>query len=96
MFTPYYILAVAFGLFAVIVAVIGIKNPDNFPGRFFAPLVALGLIIGVSTVVMVWRGGDEEVATPEHKEQVQQVRDAVKAMGTGTINPLPAGLRLPF
>lgn len=96
MFTAYYILAVAFGAFAVIVATIGMKNPESFPGRLFAPLVVIGLIFGISTVVFVWRGGDEEKASPEHQKSVKQVRDAVEALGTGTANPLPAGLRLPF
>ena len=42
MFTEYYILAVGFGLFAVVVSVIGMKRPNDFPGKFTPLVVILG------------------------------------------------------
>lgn len=66
MFTPYYILAVGFGLFAVIVSVIGMKRPNDFPGKFTPLVVILGLAFGIATFAFVWKGGEEEV---EHRER---------------------------
>jgi hypothetical protein len=67
MFTPYYILAVGFGLFAVIVSVIGMKRPNDFPGKFMPLVVILGLAFGVATFAFVWKGGEEEVEHREHE-----------------------------
>lgn len=67
MFTPYYILAVGFGLFAVIVSVIGMKRPNDFPGKFTPLVVILGLAFGIATFGFVWKGGEEEVEHREHE-----------------------------
>lgn len=67
MFTPYYILAVGFGAFAVVVSMIGIKGKsDSFPGRFYGPILLVGVLIAVSTLVFVWRGGEKE---EEHRKK---------------------------
>lgn len=67
MFTPYYILAVGFGVFAVIVSVIGMKRPNDFPGKFMPLVVILGLAFGIATFGFVWKGGEEEVDHREHE-----------------------------
>lgn len=67
MFTEYYILAVGFGLFAVVVSVIGMKRPNDFPGKFTPLVVILGLAFGVATFAFVWKGGEEEVEHREHE-----------------------------
>lgn len=87
MFTPYYILAVSFGAFAVIVSVIGIKKPD-FPGKFYGPLILIGVLFAVATFAFVWRGGEEEVEHREHEE----AQGAQEAHETSS-RTLPAGLR---
>jgi hypothetical protein len=66
MFTPYYFLAVGFGVYAVIVSVIGMKRPEDFPGKFMG-LVVGGVILGVATFAMVWRGGEKEVDHRKHE-----------------------------
>lgn len=87
MFTPYYILAVGFGAFAVIISVIGMKRPNDFPGRFSGAIVLAGLVIGIATLVFVWRGGEKEEEHRDH-EQAGQAAEAAAA------NPLPAGIQL--
>ena len=67
MFTPYYILAVGFGVFAVIVSVIGMKRPNDCPGKFTPLVVILGLAVGIATSAFVWKGGEEEVEHREHE-----------------------------
>lgn len=84
-FTPYYFLAVGFGAFAVIISVVGIKKPD-FPGRFYGPLILIGVIFAVATFVFVWRGGEKEVDHREHEQ-------AAEAHQTGSVTTLPAGVR---
>lgn len=69
MFTPYYILAVCFGAFAVIVSVIGIKDKSgSFPGRFFGPLIVIGALFAISTFAFVWRGGEKELDHINHEK----------------------------
>lgn len=60
-FTPYYFLAVGFGVFAVIVSVIGMKKPNDFPGKFMPLVILIGVLFGVATFGFVWRGGEKEV-----------------------------------
>ncbi len=88
MFTPYYFLAVGFGAFAVIVSLIGLKNPseDSFPGRFYGPIILIGVVLGVATVAFVWRGGEKEVEHREH-EQAAESHEAASAA------ELPAGIK---
>jgi hypothetical protein len=46
MFTPYYFLAVGFGIFAVVVSAIGMKKPNDFPGKFMPLVILLGVAFG--------------------------------------------------
>ncbi|MFT4048304.1 MAG: hypothetical protein QM648_00520 [Solirubrobacterales bacterium] len=68
-FTPYYFLAVGFGAFAVIVSVIGMKKPNDFPGRFSGLIMLAGVLLGVATFVFVWRGGEKEVDHRNHESK---------------------------
>lgn len=86
-FTPYYILAVSFGAFAVIVSLIGMKKPD-FPGKFYGPLILIGVLFAVATFTFVWKGGEEEVEHREHGGDTKAEEGA-----SVSPNPLPAGLR---
>lgn len=86
MFTPYYFLAVGFGVYAVIVSVIGIKRPDDFPGKFTGLVVLGGVILGVATFAMVWRGGEKEV---DHRK----AEEAAHARETSSTTTLPAGVK---
>jgi hypothetical protein len=91
MFTPYYILAVGFGAFAVIVSVIGMKRPDDFPGKFMPLVVLAGVVLGVATFAFVWKGGEEEVEHREHEEAEKAHHEAETGSTTTT---LPAGVKL--
>jgi fatty acid desaturase len=87
MFTPYYILAVGFGVFAVIVSLIGIKSEnEDFPGRFFGPIILVGVLFAVLTFGFAWRGGEKEVEHREH-EQSSAAHEAAS-----TVQP-PTGVR---
>lgn len=87
MFTPYYILAVSFGVFAVIVSLIGIKgNSESFPGKFSGPIIIAGVLFAVLTFGFAWRGGEKEV---EHREHEQQAAEHESA---STVE-LPAGVK---
>lgn len=82
-FTPYYFLAVGFGVFAVIVSVLGMKKPNDFPGRFMPLVVLIGILFGVATFGFVWRGGEKEVDHREH--------EAAQESATGSVNVVPGG-----
>jgi hypothetical protein len=86
MFTPYYILAVGFGAFAVIVSLIGMKNPESFPGKFSGLVMLIGALIGIATFVFVWRGGEDEL---DHKK----AEEAHQAAETSSTSTLPSGVR---
>jgi hypothetical protein len=86
MFTPYYFLAVGFGAFAVIVSLIGIKKPNDFPGRFSGLVMLIGALIGIATFAFVWRGGEKEVEHREHEE-------AGHAAETSAVPALPVGIK---
>jgi hypothetical protein len=87
-FTPYYFLAVGFGIFAVIVSVIGIKRPNDFPGKFNGLVILIGILFAVATFAFVWRGGEKEVDHREH-EEAQQAHETE----TSSITTLPAGVK---
>jgi hypothetical protein len=87
MFTPYYFLAVGFGVFAVLVSVIGMKKPNDFPGKFMPLVVLAGVAIGVATVAAVWIGGNKEV---EHRDAEEAAQHAETS---SVIAPLPAGIK---
>lgn len=86
MFTPYYFLAVGFGAYAVIVSVIGMKRPNDFPGKFMGLVVLGGVVLGIATFAMVWRGGEKEADHREHEEAGQMHE-------TGSTTTLPAGVK---
>jgi flagellar basal body-associated protein FliL len=86
MFTPYYFLAVGFGIFAVVVSAIGMKKPNDFPGKFMPLVILLGVAFGVATFAFVWHGGEQE------KKQRNEEK-AAKAMETGSVSTLPATLK---
>ncbi|MGK2878289.1 MAG: hypothetical protein ACSLFF_06900 [Solirubrobacterales bacterium] len=86
MFTPYYILAVGFGVFAVVVSLVGIKRPNDFPGKFTSLVVVIGVLFAVATFAMVWKGGEEEVDHREHEE-------AAKALEASGSSEMPAGVK---
>ena len=86
MFTPYYILAVGFGAFAVIVSVIGMKRPNDFPGKAMPLVILLGVAFGVATFGFVWHGGNQEV---DHRK----AEEAAQAHETGSIQLPPAGIK---
>ena len=86
MFTPYYFLAVGFGVYAVLVSVIGMKRPNDFPGRFMGLIILGGVLIGIATFAMVWRGGEKEVEHREHEEAGQMHK-------TSSTTTLPAGVK---
>lgn len=92
-FTPYYFLAVGFGLFAVIISVIGMKKPQDFPGKFYGPMILVGVIFAIATFTFVWRGGEKEVdhRNAEQKEKTEQLEHAEET--TGQVAPLPAGVK---
>lgn len=85
MFTPYYICAVSFGAFAVIVSIIGIKRPNDFPGKFYGPMILVAVLLGLATVGFVWRGGEKEVEHREHEAQQEHE--------TASTAELPVGLQ---
>ena len=87
MFTPYYFLAVGFGLFAVVISAIGIKNPEDFPGRFSGLIMLVGVVFGVATFAFVWHGGTQEV---NHRKAEAK---AAHAAQTSSVSTLPAGAR---
>lgn len=69
MFAPYYILAVGFGVFAVIVSVIGIKDRSgSFPGKLYGPIMLIGVVLAVATFSFAWSGGEQEVDHRNHAE----------------------------
>lgn len=74
MFTPYYILAVSFGVFATIVSLWGIKKVDNpdTPGRFSGLLMLIGIVFGIATFGFVWKGGEEELEHKKHEQHLQE------------------------
>jgi uncharacterized membrane protein SpoIIM required for sporulation len=86
MFTPYYILAISFGAFAVIVSVLGSKKPQTFPGDFYIPMLLIAAVIGVATIAMVWRGGEKE---QEHRAQEAAQQGEAPA---ASAHPLPVGV----
>ncbi len=88
MFTPYYFLAVGFGLFAVIVSVIGMKKPNDFPGKFMPLVILIGVLFGVATFGFVWKGGEEEVDHRKHEAE-EKAHEAE----TSNVNPLPSGIK---
>lgn len=92
MFTEYYILAVGFGLFAVVVSVIGIKRPNDFPGKFTPLVVILGLAFGIATFAFVWKGGEEEVEHREHEAAEKAHHDGESH---GTKSSMPEGVDKP-
>lgn len=92
MFTEYYILAVGFGLFAVIVSVIGMKRPNDFPGKFTPLVIILGLAFGIATFAFVWKGGEEEV---EHREQEAAEKAAEQGESQETKSTMPEGVVKP-
>jgi hypothetical protein len=89
MFTPYYILAVGFGVLATIVSLIGLKKAgdENFPGKLATPIMLAGALIGIGTFVFVWRGGEEELDHKKH-EQEHQIQEEQNQEGAA----LPAGI----
>jgi hypothetical protein len=89
-FTPYYILAVAFGAFAVIVSVVGMKDSsgEKFPGRLYGPIMLVGVVFAIATFVFVWSGGEKEVEHREHGGDTKSEEGA-----SLTPNPLPVGLK---
>jgi hypothetical protein len=86
-FTPYYFLAVGFGAFAVVVSLIGMKRPNDFPGKFTPLVVLIGVAFAVATFAFVWRGGEKEVDKRD-QEQAQQAHEAANSATT-----LPAGVK---
>jgi hypothetical protein len=86
MFTPYYFLAVGFGAFAVIVSLLGMKRPDDFPGKFMGLVILGGVVLGLATFVFVWRGGEKEV---DHRK----AEEAAQAHETSSNTTLPAGVK---
>lgn len=74
MFTPYYILAVGFGLLATLLAFYGFivkKDDPEFPGKLSGPIMMLAAIIGIATFSFVWKGGEEELEHKKHEEEKQ-------------------------
>lgn len=73
MFTPYYIFAICFGVFALVVTAVGIKQAgnENFPGRLYGPIMLIGVILAVGTFAFAWRGGEQEVDHRKHEEAAQ-------------------------
>lgn len=70
MFTAYYILAVGFGVFAAIVSLFAILKPnENFPGKFYAPIILVCVCFAVGTLAAVIHGGQQEVEHRKHEEQ---------------------------
>jgi hypothetical protein len=86
MFTPYYFLAVGFGAYAVLVSVIGMKRPNDFPGKFMGLIILGGVVLGVATFAMVWRGGEKEV---DHRN----AEEAAQAHETSSTTTLPAAVK---
>lgn len=87
MFTPYYILAVSFGVFAVIVSVIGFKvKPDTFPGKFYGPIILVGVAFAISTFAFAWSGGEQEV---EHRKHADEAAAAAHEPEPVDPDPLP-------
>jgi fatty acid desaturase len=87
MFTPYYILAVGFGVFAIIVSLTGVKSSgDSFPGKFMAPIILVGVLFAVLTFGFAWRGGEKEV---DHREHEQNATGHESASSV----ELPAGVK---
>lgn len=94
MFTPYYILAVGFGALATIVSVIGFKfkkDDPNFPGKLAVPFMLTAAVLGVATLVMVWRGGEKE---QEHQREEQKHAEEEAEASTGQL-PVGIALRAP-
>ena len=72
MFTPYYILAVGFGVLATLLSFYGFvvkKDDPDFPGKLGGPVLFVAVILGIATFSFVWKGGEEEL---EHKKQEQE------------------------
>lgn len=91
MFTVYYILAVGFGAFAVIVSVIGMKDSsDSFPGKFYGPIILVGIAFAVATFAFAWRGGEKEV---EHRDHEKAAETASQSGKVAASTQLPAGIR---
>lgn len=81
MFTPYYILAVGFGVLATLVSVYGFaikKGDPNFPGSLSGPIMIVAAIIGIATFGFVWKGGEEELDHKKHEEE-QQLKEGNSA-----------------
>lgn len=77
MFTPYYILAVGFGVLAALLSAYGFvikKDDPDFPGKLSGPIMLVAAIIGVATFGFVWKGGEEELDHKKH-EQEQQAKE---------------------
>lgn len=90
MFTPYYILAVGFGVLATLLAFYGFiikKDDPDFPGKLSGPIMILATIIGVATFSFVWQGGEEELEHKKH-EQEEQAKE-----GHGENTDAPKGVK---
>ena len=63
MFTAYYILAVSFGVIMALISLYAIKfrPDDSFPGKFYGPLMILGIFFAIATLGAAIHGGNEEV-----------------------------------
>jgi hypothetical protein len=87
MFTVYYILAVGFGAFAVIVSLVGMKDhSDAFPGKFYGPIILAGIVFAIATFAFAWRGGEKEVEHRDHEQSAESARNAASTQ-------LPTGVR---
>lgn len=89
MFTPYYIFAVAFGVFALIVTAIGLKNAANedFPGKLYGPIMLIGLILAVGTFAFAWSGGEKEADHRKHEEAAQPHEAASAPVQSEAVKP---------
>ncbi len=74
MFTPYYILAVGFGVLAALLSFYGFtvkKDDSSFPGKLGGPIMFVALILGIATFSFVWKGGEEELEHKKHEQEKQ-------------------------
>lgn len=74
MFTPYYILAVGFGVLATLISFYSFvvkKDDPSFPGKLSGPIMIGAAILGIATFGFVWKGGEEELDHKKHEEEQQ-------------------------